>query len=463
MNKDNYGKKDIPIIKTFIHNGKYFLYDTYSNRLFGISKDQYIEVSDLQEVGIEEYISKSKNTNQYRDVIMLIDKGLLKQAFIDEIRHPETDYVEYLVERCINDLTLQVTRNCNFSCRYCLYASEGKVERTHEAKNMSYETAIDCINFLYNHSLDANEVIIAFYGGEPLLNFNLIKDCVEYANKLFHTKNVKYVMTINGSLLNDIIREFLIRNEFNLTISLDGPEDIQNQHRKFLHRGDSTFDIVFSNILKLREENNSYFNNNVHFLPVLFDDESYYSMMEFFRKLDVEESKVNPTYAALRGIDYIASNAVRYDTDPASIEEAKRIVNKTNEDTLRQAYSNKSSITEKWHHGGPCVPAAKRLFADIHGKFYPCEKIVEHENFAIGDIKNGLDINRIIEFMNIGELTKEDCKACWAMRFCNICISSCNDFESNVISAEQKKVVCAQHKRNALSFLKREIETQDAN
>ena len=116
--------------------------------------------------------------------------------------------------------------------------------------------------------------------------------------------------------------------------------------------------------------------------------------------------------------------------------------------------NNRSRINNKWHPNGPCVPSINRLFVDVYGELYPCEKILEISCASIGNINEGLNISRIKQMMNIGKLTEEECKNCWAMRFCNICVTKCIDFENNCYSRELKEISCKETKESASDYIK---------
>lgn len=438
---------DIPIIKSFIYNNECFFYDTNTNYLFQITAEQFYEIKLLQKIGLKRYIRLNKNTQSYKDIIMLIKKGLFKKTSIKYIEHPETKYIDDLTNRCINDITLQVTKDCNFKCRYCLYANDTKVERNHEKINMRWDIAKKSIDFLYDHSKDSNIITISFYGGEPLLNYDLIKKVVEYSKSLYCTKKIEFLMTINGSLLNDEIIEFIVKNNFMLTISIDGPENIQNRHRKFLSTGNNTFDKVFENILKIKEKYIDYFISRVYFLPVYFLDEDYNNILKFFKDLGVSRENLIIKQATLNGIDYIENGVSNYNnTDKLWMED------------LLTIYKDKSIIKSVWHHNGPCVPGVKRLFIDTSGNFYPCEKFSEQENALIGNLIDGLDLNKIREYLNIGKLTENDCKTCWASRFCDICLLSCMSIDEKNLNVNQKRKMCNNQKQKTLGFFKEYID-----
>ncbi len=445
------------IIKPFFYKGKYFFYDTFSNRLLEITSDQFIELNQLKKIGLKTYIGLNKNTSPYNDILLLIEKGLIRNIDIKEIVHPLTEYAEYIVGRNINNLTLQVTRECNFKCRYCLFSDYNEIGRNHEKMEMPLDVATKSVNFLLNHSFDANTITIAFYGGEPLLNFDLISKVVKYSESLFCSKKIVFRMTINGSLLNEDIIDFIVKHNFIIAVSLDGSRSIQNKHRKFSENGNDTFNVVYKNIKKIKNKYPKYFQTNVFFIPVMFPDESYYEIKDFYKvNLDVPEDRIIFLEADLSGIDYTVSDIKTNAniTDP-SISEKKLFEDMTNKS------KEKSKINKYWHHGGQCIPAVKSLFVDVYGNFYPCEKVIENKGLSIGNIADGLDKDKILQFMNIGKITGMECKSCWAMRFCEICVLHCYNVEKDQIDKEKKMVSCEKQKYKALAFFKHYIDTYD--
>jgi len=284
----------------------------------------------------------------------------------------------------------------------------------------------------------------------------LITNIVEYAENLYSTKKIIYRMTINGSVLTNIMIDFMVKYNFLITISLDGSEEIQNRHRKFYETGSGTFHAVYNNIKKIKDRYETYFLNNVTFMPVVFDDENYQEMLNFYsNNLGVYENKIIPLDADLSGIDYTASEV---NSKSITDDEKNDGINKKAEEGLKKVYSDKSKIPLKWHHNGQCIPSIKSIFIDVNGVLYPCEKVIENENLSIGHIENGLNMKKIIDFMNIGRLSEEECKSCWAMRFCEICMIHCNDIEKNKITSEQKYITCDKQKYKTLSFFKRYIK-----
>lgn len=444
--------KDIPVLKTFVDCGKYYVYDFAKNTILCVSAEQYVEICNLSSLGISAFQAQNKSTKAYRDIISLIKKGFFVGTTVDQVVHPYNEMYEALCDRFIQDLVLEVTQDCNFQCRYCLYANHTNVERDHFKRNMSLMTAKSCVDFLYEHSKDAQTIRIGFYGGEPFLNFELIKFIVEYANNKFQSKNIIYITTTNGSILNDEHIDFIIRNKFELLISNDGP--YQDKHRRFRVNGNETSDIVNSLIKKIFKRNSTYFMDNVNVGPVLMPDEDDNLVYEHFNKLDIPKEKVFLHSASLQGIDYIES----YSDD--TMDRERFINSKLYIDFLKKLKSHES-VPKNWCHDGQCVIGVKRLFATVDGDLYPCEKIVGNEAFCIGNINTSpvLNMMKSKELLNIAKLTENECKQCWAFRFCNMCIARCIDIDKKCVSAYYKRKYCEITKQELVKCFKVYVET----
>lgn len=450
---------DVPVMKIFMNHGKFYLYDTYTNRLFEVTKDHYIELNKLYHLGLKRYLQIYNKSTVYNDIVTLIHKGMLKSNFVKKITHSETDYFESIIDRCISEITLQVTKDCNLKCRYCTFANDNKLTRNHSKTDMSLDIAKKSIDFLYDHSKDCQSVSVAFYGGEPTLKFELIKSVVEYAESKFFTKKIKYITTINGSILTDEMILFFQKYNFNLTISFDGSKDIQDFHRRYRNTGCGTFDKVYDNINNLMKNYPHYFDAHVSFIAVMFEDEDFLRVVDFFESIGIPQNKVHRSNADLHGIDYTYIN---FPSHIAAFESYDYIEydNETNEfysdeekKYFIQQLADKTAIPEEWQHNGPCIPTLRRLFVSAEGDIYICEKITEIKNLSIGDIWNGIDFQKASRYLNIGTLSEKECKSCWAMRFCKICAAYCVDIEKNDLSYDTKSVSCNKVRDNILHFL----------
>lgn len=455
-------KEDIPNIRLFHCENKYYVYDAYSNMILSVTKKHYIELKKLCKIGLTNYLEAKSDEKEYVDVVSLINKGFFKACFIEEIRHPDTDKICDLIAGSLNYMILQVTRDCNFNCIYCQYAKDSRFERTHSREQMPPSIAQKAVDFLYDHSKNAKVINIGFYGGEPLLNFDLIKRTVEYANAKFETKRIKYNITTNGALLTNDIVAFLISFDFDLLISLDGPKTIQDRHRRFRYSLSDTYEVVMNNINKIKETNDSYFRSNVRFNPVIMPDESFESVIDFFASMNIPQDNYNLSLANLCGIDYYQSHYGQNNV----CEMAECYFRKKQDNNLLNKYKSKPPFSPISHHDGPCVPMINRFFVNCYGDIFSCEKIIETESDKLGNVTDDtLDFSKIECLLNIGRLTQDQCKKCYAIRLCSLCAISCFDPETHALCSKQKLEHCKQVKKNVdnflLSYVKGEINSNE--
>ena len=186
-----------------------------------------------------------------------VKSGLLRETAIEEIEHPETENLHLLAEHYMGNLILQVTQQCNLRCKYCAY-SGNYYNRSHTSNRMDFETAKKAIDFYLKRSEKADQLALSFYGGEPLLEFELIKKCVSYILQRKGDKKILFTMTTNGTLMTEDVIEFLVKYEFNLMISLDGDKKSHDINRRF-KTGKGSFDIILENLSRLKAYNEEYY------------------------------------------------------------------------------------------------------------------------------------------------------------------------------------------------------------
>lgn len=441
---------DIPVVKTFINNGHYYLYDTYNNHLLEISKEHYVEIGELLHYGLSNYIKNKKETNSYEDILMLINRGYLRTPWINNIEHPENKVANNIINRGMQHLTLQVTQDCNFKCRYCHYTKNTDFERNHSKNSMSWDVAKKSIDFFWEHSKDSFKISFGFYGGEPLLNFALIRKCVEYIEAKFETRSIAYNITTNGSILCDEIIGFLADKKFIVSVSLDGPPYIQNYNRKYYSNGKDTFDTVWKNVERMKFLYPDWFCENVYFHPVYLAHENISDIIRFFNSNAIETNKVLLTSANLDGIDYFFSNINTQITE----EKSEQIMKNRSRSDFDKQFNDEKVIPTVWHHNGPCVPGGRKIFVDLEGNVFPCEKLNSSISNSIGDIYNGINSEIAKKIMNIGKMNESECKECFAMRFCDICIQNCYNPEKRCIDLSQKQLHCDRIKKRTIKYLK---------
>ncbi len=231
--------------KTFQNPFGHYLYDARINRITCISEQ------------LDELLSRDQEEqlNMLPEYIHLKEIGFFNDSnFV--IEHENAAMVPYYYKRGLKSISLQVTQACNFRCEYCPYTDNVGIHRLHSAKNMTMDVANKALNFLHTHSIDSKSIHIGFYGGEPCLRYDLIKEVIEKSNELFEGKELTYNLTTNCSLLTRDMMAFFDENNVFLTVSLDGPKDINDTYRKFAgHATDkSVYDVAMEKLEIISDE-----------------------------------------------------------------------------------------------------------------------------------------------------------------------------------------------------------------
>lgn len=449
-------------IVSFKSYNSFFVYDTNSNKILNVSPDAY------------ELINSNRNKDEilnYPEIKTLISAGYLMDNYPGAIVHPNTDFVPEILEHKVRKVTLQVTQQCNFRCEYCVY-SGGYQNRNHSARNMDWETAKKAMDFLIAHSRDSQEIDLSFYGGEPLLRYDFIVKCMEYITKEAEGKRVTFNITTNGSLLTEEMVEFFMNYEVKIAISLDGPAEIHNKNRKFVN-GEGTFDAVYTNIKELGKKYPE-FRKGLLFSMVI-DPQNTFSCIDNFVSLEDDFFDGTSVTGAFIASEYRKG---KMEYSEQFIEEWQyarfkymlflvgKFSDKYNSKVLAASFIDIAEyvkntrykympLGEKEHHAGPCVPGQLRLFVNVDGDFFPCEKISESsEIMKIGSIQTGFDIEAVKRLLNIGQLTENECKHCFAIRNCSLCAMAADAGDNNGLSRDKKLEACQKIRTGFMETLK---------
>lgn len=424
-------------LNAFIHlfqtSQGYYLYDVNTNTIVGISEKLYKYFYNEENILLESDVDN--------EIESLQQNGFLKDSKVQDSKHPATEILPSIYENKINYVILQVTQNCNLRCKYCIYSGNYQT-RTHTLKEMSWDVARQSLDYLIAHSQNEKILTVGFYGGEPLLNIKLIKKCVSYFEKAAIGKEYQFVMTTNLTLLDDEIIEFLIEKKFVLTVSIDGPKNVHNKSRIFATKKEGSFDIIINNLKKIYSKDTEYYMKNIQFSTVMTTDDGFCDINNFFvknelfkhadfnavvvsnlytkEKHDINEKfhieKKYETFKMFLSRLGLLKHDIRFSISDA---EYSAITNLQRNMELFQY----QELPDTWHHGGPCIPGIKRLFVDVNGWFYPCEKVCEtNSNAVLGSIDDGISIEKAEKMLNIERLMSEKCKQCWAYAHCKICI-----------------------------------------
>jgi len=350
----------------------------------------------------------------------------------------------YKSDAPLKAICLHVAHDCNLRCGYC-FAGEGEYMGARAL--MSAETAKRAIDFLVEHSRGRRELEVDFFGGEPLMNFDVVKQTVEYARSLetAHDKNFRFTITTNGVLLNDEITEYINTEMYNVVLSLDGRKPVNDNMRKTLGNG-SCYDVVvpkFQKLVKARED-----------APW----KSLYLRGTFTRhNLDFTQDVL---HMHSLGFDNVSIEPVVSDeTEPHAIreEDLPHIFNEY-ESLADHMLTNKGFNFFHFNidlSGGPCVikrltgcgAGTEYLAITPEGDIYPCHQFVGREGFRLGSLIEGITNPQLQSKLGcLNVYTKPDCKECWAKFYCGGgCAANSLTFGKDLSSVY--KIGCDMHRK----------------
>ena len=394
------------------------------------------------------------------------EDGYLKTKRPDRIEHQFTPLIDDKLSHGVEKITLQVTQQCNLRCKYCTYSETNVAgQRVHSPKVMSWETAKAGVDFLVRHSENAADVNIGFYGGEPLLQFNLIKKVVAYAEEELYGKGVTFSITTNGTIFTDEIIQFFMEHKIFILISLDGPSEMHNANRIFKDGKSGTFEKIEEN-MKYISENFPALLKKISFNTVLDPSREYDCINSFFMEYWMFQETIG-TVASMVDTSY-KDYDVQFSTEfvKQNMYEQFKIfmlhIGRLRENELSKFTLASDGLNQYFlkNHGtaqeipdvcapsGPCLPGQSRLFMNVDGDFYPCERVSESSCATyIGNVTDGFDYECIRQVLNVGAISAEHCKNCWALLHCGLCIKHCD--ENDAISAEKKLKYCESQKNSA--------------
>ncbi len=349
-----------------------------------------------------------------------------------------SDLKRYILKNGLLQMILCVTEDCNLRCKYCVYSDNYEYTRSHSEEKMDFKTAKKAIDYyfkLIKEGLKFNPLRrpgIGFYGGEPLLNFELIKICVEYIKKEYPTYETQFTITTNGTLLEESKSDWLMENEFTISISLDGPEKEHDRLRVYPD-GKGSFNDVINNVQHIT--NKKY--DKVNVLPVFDWKSDLFQMETFFSQKEI------PQVSALSQVDSETKTKYYEDFTESDYNDFREKVDSIREYYFQNINTQKIEKESVFDHlvgfapskelfdtltlinpdpimpyTGACIPGRK-IFVDITGNLHMCERV--NDSFPIGNVNNGLEFDKIILLIQnyLQSMDKcSDCNVRWKCGFC---------------------------------------------
>ena len=350
----------------------------------------------------------------------------------------------------VKALCLHIAHDCNLACQYC-FAEEGEYHGRRAL--MSFEVGKKALDFLIANSGSRRNLEVDFFGGEPLMNWQVVKDLVRYGREQekIHNKNFRFTLTTNGVLLNDEVMEFCNREMGNVVLSMDGRKEVHDKMRPF-RNGKGSYDLIvpkFQKFAESRGQQKYYVRGTfTHYNLDFSEDVLHYADLGF-KQVSMEPVVAPPE----------ADYAIREEDVPKICEEydrlAKEMIKREKEGRGFNFFHFMIDLS-----GGPCVykrlsgcgSGTEYLAVTPWGDFYPCHQFVGNEKFLLGNVDTGI-VNTEIqdEFKCCNVYAKEKCQKCFARFYCSGgCAANSYNFHGSINDAydigcelERKRVECA--------------------
>ena len=351
----------------------------------------------------------------YDDVLSLKEEGTL---FAPDTFEPMAGHLKAKTSGVIKALCLHIAHTCNLNCSYC-FASQGKYHG--ERAVMSFEVGKQALDFLIANSGSRRNLEVDFFGGEPLVNFQVVKDLVAYARSIEkqHGKNFRFTLTTNGLLIDDDVIDFANRECHNVVLSLDGRKEIHDAFRVD-YAGNGSWDRIvpkFQKLVEARGGQGYYMRGTfTHANPDFLKD------IQVMLDLGFNELSMEPVVTA--------------PDDPAALTEADKAIVMEQYEKLAMLMLDKDREGKPftfYHYmidleGGPCIykrisgcgSGTEYMAVTPWGDLYPCHQFVGEEKFKLGNVFDGVDNTEIqSEFAACNVYARPECRDCWARLYCS--------------------------------------------
>ena len=405
-------------------NGYDIVLDCASGSVHVVDDVAYDMIADFENFSKDELLNKIKNKYRgesaedlndcYEELCALKAQGKL---FSEDKFKPLAGKLKEKSAGVIKALCLHVAHTCNLNCSYC-FASQGKYHG--DRAIMSYEVGKRALDFLVENSGTRKNLEVDFFGGEPLMNFGVVKDLVAYARSIEKekNKNFRFTLTTNGLNITDEVIDFANKEMSNVVLSLDGRKEVHDRFRVDL-AGRGSYDRIvplFQKFVEKRGGKNYYMRGTfTHYNPDFLND------IKAMLDLGFTEISMEPVVCA--------------ENDPSALTaEDREIVKKQYEDLAKLMIDrrNAGKPFTFYHYmidlkGGPCIykrvsgcgSGTEYMAVTPWGDLYPCHQFVGEEKFRLGSVFEGVtNLEKQNEFAACNVYAREECADCWAKLYC---------------------------------------------
>lgn len=463
-NKSTSGKaanEPLPRICLFKSSGHFFLMDVHTNSIFilqpveaEVFKD-WLNGRNLSDLS-KDYPKEVNEINTLRSQGLFCNMPPEELAFSlswSEICHRIFNRREHT--------TLELTQDCNLRCRYCVFSGGFPYRRAHNPATMTSEMVKSAIDAAFEHGKELNELFISFYGGEPLLCFNLLKEAVMYARKKSSGKTLNFAVTTNGTLLDKEKAAFLKNAEFNVLVSIDGPLPLHNRFRVFKN-GRGSYGKAVEGLRTLLDAYDPESHHKIGLNMVVPSSEWF----SYIQALWDDEPWLPRTLRA-NGVIVVPPEGLELPPPPedtgsknagsiwlSSLETSTplktNLLNHMFNESMAKFHKRPKfpGFNRKFYPNGCCIPGVRKVFVRADGAYMMCERADEVP--PIGSIEKGVDIQRIKELVDeYSQLSYDDCKNCFAISNCRLCFNDA--YEGGKFCMDKKREHCSGMKSNVSS------------
>lgn len=443
--------------KTFSTDKNYYYYDAGTGKVAKLKVNVYLVLKCiLEKDNPDEVMKLSLNTQDIKDAIFEIqhamkEENILQAPPVRTLTGEAVKNLDDILENGVENVTLEVTEKCNLRCKYCIYHPDHPEYREFGHRDMEWGIAKSAIDFLKNHSSKSEHRHIGFYGGEPLVNFKLIEMSVEYAKKIFNN-DITFALTTNATLVTDEIAKFFADNDFNLIISLDGPEKMHDANRVMIN-GEGSFEKTAKGAREIFKQYKKQGKHGKVGLNMVVSGPDYKKQYDEIQKF-IEENEWIPedimvlTATVDRGpsdSDYFLPQSeedrkfmetfyeplIAWEKEYKDSNENKQGLFTDGAMDKGMLIIHKRLFTDKpikeYGMNGCCVPGQRRIYVTVDGVFHHCEKVGNIP--CLGNVQEGFDKesirkNYVEDFIHEAQ---KYCKDCWAVNLCTLCYVNCYD------------------------------------
>jgi uncharacterized protein len=459
------------MLKEFHTGQNTYLYCGKTNQIFCVDP-VLVEIIPLYERfsldDIQRRLGQTFTADEIADNYRAVDTLVRERDFFQaggvrkRVSSTTEDQIRSELERDIQQMSLEVTEGCNLRCHYCAYSGGYENKRKHSARSMSRDVARAAIDFYFQKNREREEHIsIGFYGGEPLLELPLLRFCVEYARSLpwQHPEALSFSITTNATLLDDETIRFLVDNQVNVLISLDGPVEDHNAHR-VSKNGHGTFAKVMASLRRFNEIAPGY--EALSISCVLTPTSDLLRMNDFFVQHRDLFRRVAAGYVTNGHQTFLQD----YPCDPdrqiqqrvtlyrqyveGHLQPGELVPDRPEMTFITPLFERDFLSVHRRHIAaqapseldvlGTCFPGKRKMFVSVDGKLHVCERI--GNTCSIGDVWNGFDVPAVKRLYDeyVALMNREECLNCWAVHFCPACFA--NMAGDGHLSLERTHALC---------------------